>query len=120
MLDQAVQNPFAALRLRRLCEKAGLSTGAFYVHWATMGEYYNDLAEHLTEGNELGFEADFARLSDLAGNDACQDAGAAVAQLAKRDLELLVANPLWDAMELVALTWGRTRFRDDLKQGYAT
>ena len=49
MLDQATQNPFAALRLRRLCEKAGLSTGAFYVHWATMEQYYDDLAEHLVQ-----------------------------------------------------------------------
>jgi len=120
MLDQAKQNPFATLRLRRLCAKAGLSTGAFYVHWATMEDYYDDLAEHLTEGEELGFQADFASLSDLAANGAHQDAVAAVAHLAKRDLELLVGNPLWDAMELVALTWGRTRFRDEIKQGYAT
>ena len=120
MLDQAKQNPFATLRLRRLCEKAGLSTGAFYVHWATMEDYYNDLAEHLTESDERRFKADFASLSDLADKSAHQDAVAAMAQLAKRDLELLVGNPLWDAMELVALTWGRTRFRDELKQGYAT
>ena len=120
MLDQAKQNPFAALRLRRICEKAGLSTGAFYVHWATMEEYYNDLAEFLTEGNELGFQADFASLSELAETDAQQCAATAIAHLAKRDLELLVGNPLWDAMELVALTWGRTHFREDIKQGYAT
>ena len=120
MLDQAKQNPFAALRLRRLCEKAGLSTGAFYVHWATMEEYYKDLAEYLTEGNELGFQADFASLSDLAETDAQQCAATAIAHLAKRDLELLVGNPLWDAMELVNMTWGRTHSREDIKQGYAT
>jgi AcrR family transcriptional regulator len=120
MLDQATQNPFAALRLRRLCEKAGLSTGAFYVHWATMEQYCNDLAGHLTQDRELAYQADFASLSDLAGKCAGQDAAAAVARLAKRDLETVVGNPLWDAMELVNLTWGRTRFPDELKRAYAT
>ena len=120
MLDQAKQNPFAALRLRRLCEKAGLSTGAFYVHWATMEEYHNDLAELLTEDRELAYQADFALLADMAGKCAGQDAAAAVEQLAKRDLETVVDNPLWDAMELVNLTWGRARFPDELKRAYAT
>jgi AcrR family transcriptional regulator len=120
MFDQAKQNPFAALRLRRICEKAGLSTGAFYVHWATIEEYYKDLAEYLTEGNELGFQADFASLSELAETDADQCAATAITHLAKRDLELVVGNPLWDAMELVNLTWGRTHSREDIKQGYAT
>ena len=120
MLDQAKQNPFATLRLRRVCEQAGLSTGAFYVHWATMEEYYNDLAEHLTKDRELAYQADFASLTDLAGKSAGQDAAAAVGHLAKRDLETVVGNPLWDAMELVNLTWGRTRFPEELKQAYAT
>jgi AcrR family transcriptional regulator len=120
MLDEATQNPFATLRLRRVCERAGLSTGAFYVHWATMDEYYNDLAAHLTEDREMAYQADFASLSDLAGKSAGQDAAAAVARLAKRDLETVVGNPLWDAMELVNLTWGRTRFADELKRAYAT
>jgi len=120
MLDQATQNPFAALRLRRLCEKAGLSTGAFYVHWATMEQYYDDLAEHLTQDRELAYQADFASLSDLAGKCAGQDAAAAVARLAKRDLETVIGNPLWDAMELVNLTWGHTRSPDELKRAYAT
>lgn len=118
MLDQAKQNPFATLRLRRLCEKAGLSTGAFYVHWATMEEYCDDLAKHLTEDRELAYQADFAFLSDLAGECADQDAAAAVAYLAKCDLETVVRNPMWDAMELVNLTWGRTRFPDELKRAY--
>src|SRR5215470_5925642 len=108
MVDQAKQNPFAALRLRRLCEKAGLSTGAFYVHWATMEEYYDDLAELLTQDREVAYQVDFSILSDLAERCADQDAAAAVERLAKRDLETLVDNPLWDAMELVNLTWGRT------------
>jgi len=120
MLDQATQNPFAALRLRRLCEKAGLSTGAFYVHWATMEQYHDDLAEHLTQDRELAYQADFASLSDLAGKCAGQDAAAAVARLAKRDLETVIGNPLWDAMELVNLTWGHTRSPDELKRAYAT
>jgi AcrR family transcriptional regulator len=120
LLDRVAQNPFAALRLRALCQRAGLSTGAFYVHWATLEEYYTELAKHLTEEDELAFKADFDHLADLAEQDAEPDALAAITRLAEQDLRLLAANPLWDAMELVSLTWGRTHFRDQLASGYAT
>jgi len=120
LLDQAEQAPFSALRLRSLCRQASLSTGAFYVHWANLEEYYNDLARHLTEEDELAFKADFDTLAGIAEEDTDHDALAAVTRLAERDLRLLTANPLWDAMELVALTWGRANFRDQLVSGYAT
>jgi AcrR family transcriptional regulator len=120
LLDQALQNPFATLRLRSLCAKAHMSTGAFYVHWATLEEYYDELARHLTEEDELAFQADFATLTGIAESDNGDSALAAIQELAETDLSLLVANPLWDAMELVALTWGRTHFRDQLQQGYQT
>lgn len=120
LLDQALQNPFATLRLRALCAKAGLSTGAFYVHWPTLQEYYDDLARHLTEEDEAAFQSDFAALQDIAEAASGGSALAAISELAENDLRLLVANPLWDAMELVALTWGRTHFREQLRQGYQT
>jgi len=120
LLDQAVQHPFAALRLRSLCGRAGLSTGAFYVHWATLKEYYTELARYLTEEDELAFRADFESLSATAEQYTDQDPVAAITRLAEQDLRLLISNPLWDAMELVSLTWGRTQFRDQLVGGYAT
>jgi AcrR family transcriptional regulator len=119
LLDQAEQAPFSAVRLRSLCRQAGLSTGAFYVHWANLEEYYNELARHLTEEDELAFKADFEALSGIAERDTDQDALAAITRLAEEDLRLLTANPLWDAMELVALTWGRANFRAQLVSGYA-
>ena len=38
LVENALRNPFAALRLRGICERAGYSTGAFYLHWATVDE----------------------------------------------------------------------------------
>jgi AcrR family transcriptional regulator len=119
LLDQAERAPFSAVRLRGLCRQAGLSTGAFYVHWANLEEYYDALARHLTEEDELAFKADFDTLSGIAGQDA-GDALTAITRLAEEDIRLLTANPLWDAMELVALTWGRANFREQLVSGYAT
>lgn len=122
MLEAALQQPFAALRLRRLCEKAGLSTGAFYVHWPSLDEFYDDLANQLTEQDELVFAPDFQSLSETAAAALREGKGAfeAVMLVADEDLGLLLSNPLWDAMELVALTWGRTSFRDQLAGGYHT
>src|SRR6185437_9248219 len=85
LIDQATQNPFATLRLRSLCAKAGLSTGAFYVHWATLQEFYDDLARHLTEEDELAFQADFAALSDMAAASDGHDTLAAIQRLADND-----------------------------------
>lgn len=120
MLEDALRNPFAALRLRRLCERAGLSTGAFYVHWESLEEFYGDLAKRLTEEDETAFAPDFALLSELASTDTQKSALSAIARMADRDLQLLLSNPLWDAIELVSLTWGRTSFQDQLAHGYRT
>src|ERR1022692_472740 len=93
LLDSALQNPFAALKLRGLCAKAGLSTGAFFVHWASMEEYHSALATHLTEEDELAFSADFAALNELAETEAAGSAWSAISKVAERDLCLLVNNP---------------------------
>jgi len=118
MLEDTLRNPFAALRLRRLCEKAGLSTGAFYLHWPSLEKYHADLARHLTEEDELAFAADFETLAAAAQPIPGDSALEAIARVSDLDLRLLVSNPLWDAMELVSLTWGRTSFQDQLARGY--
>jgi AcrR family transcriptional regulator len=121
MVQDALRNPFAALRLRRLCAQAGLSTGAFYVHWANLADYYDDLAHQLTEEDELAFRSDFTSMAGLAQAGDQDSAVDAITRVADTDLELLVSNPLWDAMELVCLTWGRTTdFRHRLARGYQT
>jgi AcrR family transcriptional regulator len=120
MLEEVTRNPFAALRLRRLCERAGLSTGAFYVHWPSLDDYRADLAEQLTNGDEMFFSADLASMAEMAGQGIPGTALGTVVRLADRDLSLLVSNPLWDATELVNVTWGRTTFRSELTRGYAT
>src|SRR5690242_14949203 len=99
MLEDASRQPFAALRLRRLCEKAALSTGAFYVHWASLEEYYRDLAKQLTEENELAFDPDFQSLDETAEAHQAEGAFQAITRVADQDLHLLVRNPHWDAME---------------------
>jgi AcrR family transcriptional regulator len=116
LVEGALRNPFAALRLRGICERAGYSTGAFYLHWANVDDYYNDLGEILAADD--AFDADFSALMEATESSAGASALTAVARVADRDLQLLVENPLYDAMELVNVTWGRTRFRDQAAHGY--
>jgi AcrR family transcriptional regulator len=118
MIEDALQQPFAALRLRRLCERAGLSTGAFYVHWARLEDYHADLARHLTEEDELGFADEFDAMTRAAAMSSGDSPLQALSRVADLDLHLLVSNQMWDAMELVNLTWGRTYFQDQLARGY--
>jgi AcrR family transcriptional regulator len=118
MLEHATRNPFAGLRVRALCARAGYSTGAFYLHWATVQDYYDDLARLLSDDDERAFDAEFAALQQTAG--ASRDAGPldAITVLAGRDLQLLLDNELWDAMELMNLTWGRDKSRRPVARGY--
>ena len=116
IVEHASRHPFAALRLRGLCDRAGYSTGAFYVHWASLDEYYDDLAKHLS-GDEM-FGAEFQALAELADCCAELDAVDAIARVADEDLGLLVRNEVWDAEELMNVTWGRTRYRERTARGY--
>jgi AcrR family transcriptional regulator len=119
MLEDALQKPFAALRLRRLCERAGLSTGAFYVHWAKLEDYHADLARYLTEEDEQAFSQEFDEMATAAGAaSGAEDPLQVLYRVADLDLHLLVSNPIWDTMELVNLTWGRTSFQSQLASGY--
>jgi AcrR family transcriptional regulator len=116
LVENALRNPFAALRLRGICERAGYSTGAFYLHWATVDEYYNDLGELLAADDV--FDADWAALKEVGESNA--DAGilTEIARVADRDLQFGLDDPLYDAMELLNVTWGRTRFRAQMGHGY--
>jgi AcrR family transcriptional regulator len=116
LVESALRNPFAALRLRAICERADYSTGAFYLHWDTLDEFYNALAEHLA-GDEEGFDADFAALREVAERSAKASALTAITRVADRDFELLLDSPLQDAMELLSVTWGRTRFQPLMTKG---
>lgn len=116
MVEHATRNPFAALRLRILCTRAGYSTGAFYTHWGSLEEYYEDLAGHLS-GDEM-FGTAFQSLTAQAAAYADRSALEAIARVADDDLGLLVSDPLWDATELMNVTWGRTRVREAVAREY--
>jgi len=116
LVENALRNPFAALRLRGICERAGYSTGAFYLHWSKIDEYYNSLAEHLA-GDEGAFDADFAALKELADGYAGASTLTGITRAADRDFQLLLDSKLQDAMELLSVTWGRTRFQPLMASG---
>jgi AcrR family transcriptional regulator len=116
LVESSLRNPFAALRLRGICERAGYSTGAFYLHWPNIDDYYTDLADLLSADDS--FDADFAALIKTAESGAEVSTLTAIARVADRDLQLLVDNPLYDAMELLNVTWGRSRFRAQIAHGY--
>jgi len=118
MVEDAQRNPFAALRLRTLCARAGLSSGAFYVHWEDLDSYYTDLGHHLVVGDGDLYVGDFTQLQrtidELDGLPLLE----AVLRLADFDLQLLLANREWDASSLFTLTWGRNRHREESAEGY--
>lgn len=116
LVESALRNPFAALRLRGICERAGYSTGAFYLHWANVDDYHNDLAELLAADDT--FDDDLDALMKAVESSAQASALTAIAQVADRDLQLLVGNPLYDAAELLNVTWGRSRFNKQIAHGY--
>jgi AcrR family transcriptional regulator len=117
LVEHASRNPFAALRLRSLCERAGYSTGAFYLHWASVEQYYDELATLLSEPGDR-FNTVFDNLAREAKASINADALDAVVRVAKQDFSLLVEDQLWDAAELMLVTWGRTRFREPVARGY--
>lgn len=118
MVERASQDPFASLRLRAVCERAGYSTGAFYLHWENLDDYYHALAKHLAA--DEGFEADMRILEEVADSNAETNVMTAITRIADRDFQLLLDSSIWDAMELLNITWGRTRVQTEAARGYQT
>jgi AcrR family transcriptional regulator len=116
LVESQLRNPFAFLRVRGICDRAGYSPGAFYRHWKTLDAYYKDLAELLAATD--AFDAGLAELKDAVKRSAEADALSAIAEVADLDLQLLVDNPLYDAMELINVTWARTVLREQMAAGY--
>lgn len=116
MVEGVVRNPFASLRLRAICERANYSTGAFYLHWANLDEYHNDLAEKLAADDK--FDAEMADLKEVGERNTEASTLTAITRVADRDLQILVSDSLYDAMELLITTWGRTRFNEQAIRAY--
>jgi AcrR family transcriptional regulator len=115
LVEHSRRNPFATLKLRAICTRAGYSSGAFYMHWASMGEYQDALAEHLAAE---AFLDDLAAITEAGDNCGKASTLGTVQCAADQDLELLLDSPLWDAMQLLNVTWGRTKFRQRSTEGY--
>src|SRR4051794_31823345 len=82
--EEAHRNPFAGLRVRKICERAGYSSGAFYLHWSDADEYQRDLGRFLLADDAQNFEPDLAALQACA--EATElDQLAALAELADED-----------------------------------
>lgn len=112
------KGPFAALRLREICARAERSTGVFYMHWPTLDEYYEALGSYLAASDEEAFADDLTSLAELGKSDEETSTLEVLVKAADRNLELLMNSRLWDAMQLLNLTWGRDHFRDQMACGY--
>lgn len=117
--QQAAGHPFKGLTTRSICERAGYSTGAFYAHWSDVESYYEDLGRLLLGPDDDLFQEDFNKLEEAATKFAKSDLVQGLLKLGDLDFDLLLKNPLWDAMPTVSATWGRTRLRREAADGYA-
>jgi AcrR family transcriptional regulator len=109
-------NPFASLRLRRICEIAGFSTATFYLHWKNMDSYCLDLGRAMLQRGEGVFlDADLKDVEDFA-TDA--DPGVAgLLQLAAFDLKSLLRQPV-AAYEHLNVTWSRKELHSEAMRHY--
>jgi AcrR family transcriptional regulator len=117
LVESARRNPFGDTTVQAICERAGYSTGAIYQHWPSVAEYYDEVAGFLAADDDA-FAGDMANLAELGKACAADSTFTAIARVADRDLQLLAANRLYDAQELLSVTWGRTRFREQMARGY--
>jgi len=115
LTEAAARDPFAAIHVRELCERADYSTGAFYAHWPNARAFYDELSDYFM-AHVLA--ADFDELKSRARLAAQQPGAAGVLALADEDLAVLLANPHWDAVELLNLTLARTTHREAASAGY--
>jgi AcrR family transcriptional regulator len=117
--DEANRQPFSALHVRTICRQAEYSTGAFYVHWPEASDYFDELSTFLlSAGGGSVWASDMELLTEHARGCSIDDPWSALVGLAELDFDLLIAKDEWDAIELFTVTWGRTRFRAEAKDGY--
>jgi AcrR family transcriptional regulator len=118
-VENSQRNPFADLPLRAVCTRAGYSTGAFYANWSNIDEYHQALAEYLAAAaDEEEFIEDLASVEAYVAASGETSALGKVIRAADRDFEALLESSLWDAMQLLNVTWGRTRFQQQMAFGY--
>jgi AcrR family transcriptional regulator len=114
-------NPMSHLKVRAVCDRAGRTSGAFYMHWpGGVEEYHRALGEYLL-GEVAGMNDDLLELADVARE--ARDLGsplAAITKVAREDLRLLLESDSWDAVERLTLAWGRDpgRLQQAAVKGY--
>lgn len=113
-----LKGPFAALTLSKICKRADRSSGVFYDHWDSLKEYYEALGRYVAAADEEAGADDLAALAELGQSEEEASTLDAVVKAADRNIELLMGSPLWDAMQLLNLTWGRDHFRRQMTDGY--
>jgi AcrR family transcriptional regulator len=111
------RNPFAAITLRDVCQRAGRSTGTFYAHWDSADSFYKELATNLMAE---ALTEDFDELMRAASTAAASPGAGAILHVAEQDITLLLSNNAWDAIELLNVTWARSVLRAPAVEGYRT
>ena len=117
LTEETQRNPFAGIRMRELCRRAGRSTGTFYAHWPDAESFQKELASGLMADALL---EDFDELEDAAAEAASAPGLDSILQLAEEDISTLLNNANWDAIQLLNITWARTILREPAVDGYRT
>ena len=108
LLGSEQVNPMSHLKVRAICDRAGRTSGAFYMHWpGGIDEYRRALGELLLS-EVAGMDKELTELVAVA-REACDlpSALSAITTVAEADLRLLLENESWDTIELLTLAWGR-------------
>jgi AcrR family transcriptional regulator len=119
-VEESRREPFAAIKIRELCNRAEYTTGAFYVHWNGIPHYREDLLRYLLALDAEAWDDDFAELRAVAANVDLSDPLAAVDTLASDDLKSVLENPIWNAMAIFAVTAGFGAARNEAAAGYTS
>ncbi len=124
-LDELVSaervNPMSHLKVRIVCDRAGRTSGAFYMHWPGGIDEYRMALGELLLGEVAGMDEELTELRDIAREaSGLPTALSAITEVAEADLRLLLENETWDTVELLTLAWGRDpeRLREAAATGY--
>ena len=110
------QNPFASLRLRKICELAGLSTAAFYLHWKNMDSYCLDLGRAILQrGERMFLNADLKGVEAFARK--AEPGVVGLLDLAAFDLDSLLQQPV-ATYEHLNVTWSRKELHSEAVKQY--